>query len=483
MTDLSQLAPQSVWSFFQKICAIPHPSHHLDNISTFIIEWAQSKNLDVITDQAGNILIKKPATQSHENAPTVTLQSHTDMVPQKNNETVHDFSQDPIQAYIDGDWVTAKGTTLGADNGIGVAASLAILDADNLIHGPIEVLLTADEETGMHGAFGLKASLLKSSVLLNLDSEEEGEICVGCAGGVDATMTLSIERVATHANNKTYALNFTGLAGGHSGVDIHLGRANAIKLLGRFLAEIKDSIQLISVNGGTLRNAIPRESSAFVTLAEQELSVCQQKLNKFIATVNAELDPNYEQLQAQFTAATSELLPVSDMDKERIISTIDAAPNGADKMSQDFEDVVEASLNFGILQTKDNNIELNFLLRSLVDSTKDSIASQLESLAFLSGANIEFNGAYSGWKPDPESNVLTQFINCYKNRYNKEPLVKVIHAGLECGLFKKPYPNMDMISFGPTIMHPHSPSEKVEIKTVAMFYDQLTDILRNIAEG
>lgn len=308
MTNLSQLSPQSVWSFFQHICAIPHPSHHLDGISAFIIEWAQSKNLDVKTDKAGNILIQKPATPGYENAPRVALQSHTDMVPQKNNDTEHDFAADPIQAYVDGEWVTAKGTTLGADNGIGVAASLAILDADNLVHGPIEVLLTADEETGMHGAFGLQTDWLRSDILLNLDSEEEGEVCVGCAGGVDASMTLNVERTATDADNKTYVLNFTGLAGGHSGVDIHLGRANAIKLLGRFLAQVKDSIQLISVDGGTLRNAIPRESSALLAITEQGFAVCQQELDSFIATVNAELDPNFEQLEGAFTQPQHSLL-------------------------------------------------------------------------------------------------------------------------------------------------------------------------------
>jgi len=482
MTDLSNLSPTKVWSFFEKICSIPHPSHHLEKISAFIIQWAKSKDLAVELDESGNILIKKAATPGYENTPKVALQGHLDMVPQKNNDTAHDFVQDPIQAYVDNQWVTAKGTTLGADNGIGVSAALAVLDSDDIIHGPLEVLLTADEETGMFGAFALKSGWLQSDILLNMDSEEEGEVCIGCAGGIDASITLGIKRVPLNDKTQTYQLIFTGLNGGHSGAEIHLGRANALKVLGRFLSIVKEDIQLLEVSGGTLRNAIPREAKAILALTDQQYQTCQTALFDFISLLKIEQKNIDNNISASLTRTDNSLLAFSDMDKDRVIATIDAAPNGVDKMSQDFTNVVEASLNFGILSTTQNEVNLHFLLRSLVDSSKEAIVSKLKSLAYLSGANIKLSGEYSGWKPNPDSKVLALFTQCYQERYQKMPEVKVIHAGLECGIFAHPYPNMDMISFGPTIRHPHSPSEEIEIKTVSLFFDQLKDVLAAIAQ-
>ncbi|EOD77294.1 Aminoacyl-histidine dipeptidase (Peptidase D) [Grimontia indica] len=484
MSEISQLSPQPVWQFFDKICSIPHPSKHEEQLAQYIVDWATSEGLSVTRDDIGNVIIRKPATAGMENRKGVVLQAHIDMVPQKNENTDHDFTTDPIRPYIDGEWVTADGTTLGADNGMGMATCLAVLASKDIEHGPLEVLLTIDEEAGMTGAFGLKAGWLEGEILLNTDSEQEGEIYMGCAGGVDASIAFSLERETLGGGYVGKTLQIKGLKGGHSGVDIHTGRANANKLLGRFLAGHANELglRLLSVRGGTLRNAIPREAFADVAVPAAN----EEKL--------ANLFSHFESLLKEELGAVETSIALSVLDAElseqalkpsvqsRIIATINACPNGVIRMSDDIPGVVETSLNLGVITTEDDKMTLLCLIRSLADSGRSYVESMLKSTGELAGAKVTFSGAYPGWKPDPESEIMHVFRKTYEDIYGRAPDIMVIHAGLECGLFKEPYPNMDMISFGPTIKFPHSPDEKVEIATVGLFWEQMLAMLKAIPE-
>ncbi|KKC98947.1 aminoacyl-histidine dipeptidase [Photobacterium halotolerans] len=482
MSEISHLSPQIVWQFFDQICAIPHPSKHEEALAQHIIRFAESEGLAVRRDATGNVLIKKPATAGMENRKGVVLQAHIDMVPQKNEDTDHDFAVDPIQPYIDGEWVTARGTTLGADNGIGMATCLAVLASKDIEHGPLEVLLTVDEEAGMTGAFGLQAGWLEGDILLNTDSEQEGEVYMGCAGGVDAELSLEIGREPVPADHTAVKLMIKGLKGGHSGCDIHTGRANANKLLGRFLfahaAEL--GLRVNSLKGGTLRNAIPREAFAIVTLPANKADTLQSLFGQFQSILNAELCKT--ETGIKLSVENSELPAdiLSDGSQQRLLALINACPNGVVRMSDDIPGVVETSLNLGVITTESDRVTLLCLIRSLIDSGRSSVEHALSALAQLAGAQCEFSGAYPGWKPDPDSEVMHLFRETYQDIYGKIPDIMVIHAGLECGLFKEPYPNMDMISFGPTIKFPHSPDEKVNIQTVGLFWEQMVAILKQI---
>ncbi|ROV62254.1 aminoacyl-histidine dipeptidase [Vibrio ponticus] len=480
-SEISKLSPAPLWQFFDKICSIPHPSKHEEALAQYIVSWAQEQGLDVRRDPTGNVFIKKPATPGMENKKGVVLQAHIDMVPQKNEDTQHDFTTDAIQPYIDGEWVTAKGTTLGADNGIGMASCLAVLASTDIKHGPIEVLLTIDEEAGMTGAFGLEAGWLEGDILLNTDSEQEGEVYMGCAGGIDGELTLTVEREAIPAGYTTRQLVLKGLKGGHSGCDIHTGRGNANKLLGRFLAGHAQELdlRLVEFRGGSLRNAIPRE--AFVTVAlpaENEAKLAElfefytELLRAELGRVETDIVTFNQSAEAEaiFTVAT----------QQRFIATLNALPNGVVRMSDDIEGVVETSLNVGVITTDADKVTVLCLIRSLIDSGRSQVESTLTSIAELAGAKIVFSGAYPGWKPDADSEIMQVFRDLYENIYGHKPNIMVIHAGLECGLFKEPYPNMDMLSFGPTIKFPHSPDEKVEISTVALFWEQMVALLENI---
>ncbi|WP_105169686.1 aminoacyl-histidine dipeptidase [Pseudoalteromonas sp. T1lg23B] len=480
-SEISQLEPKAIWQFFDQICAIPHPSKHEEALAQFIVDWATTQDLSVRRDTTGNVFIKKPATAGMEDRKAVVLQAHIDMVPQKNNDTSHDFSRDPIKPYIDGEWVTATGTTLGADNGIGMASCLAVLAADDIPHGPLEVLLTIDEEAGMTGAFGLEAGWLEGDILLNTDSEQEGEIYMGCAGGVDASLTIAVEREA-QPNLQTFELALKGLKGGHSGVDIHTGRANANKLLARFLQNHVAGIdlRLVSFTGGSLRNAIPREAYAHIAIPASQLDEFQQHLAEFETTIKSELSSIETGLTLTLRELDTELAPMNTESHTRLLALLNACPNGVIRMSDDIKGVVETSLNMGVITTEQDKVEVLCLIRSLIDSGREDVSGTLRSLATLAGANIEFSGAYPGWKPDPDSQILHIFRDVYEDIYGKKPDIMVIHAGLECGLFKKPYPNMDMISFGPTIKFPHSPDEKVKIDTVGLYWQQMKAILANI---
>ncbi|QSX36267.1 aminoacyl-histidine dipeptidase [Shewanella sedimentimangrovi] len=484
MTTLNQLYPQPLWQWFEQICAIPHPSKHEAALSQHILAWAKDKGLAVTVDKVGNLIIRKGATAGMENRKTVVIQAHIDMVPQKNNDKVHDFTKDPIEAWVDGDWVKARGTTLGADNGIGMASALAILGSDDIPHGPLEVLLTVDEEAGMTGAFGLEAGMLNAEILINTDSEQEGEIYMGCAGGVDAQLSLPMVWEAPADGYSAFKLTLSGLKGGHSGVNIHLGRGNANKLLGRFLFEQADGLQLelAEFNGGSLRNAIPREAGISFMLPAEQVAELQSKITAFEAMVRAELavaDPGISLTLSEIPTPSKVM---SEQSQNSLIDLLHACPNGVMRMSDEVAGVTETSLNVGVITTGEETVDILCLIRSLIDSGRSQIEGMLIALSNLAGAEIEISGAYPGWKPDNSSPVMAIVRDTYQDIYHKEPVIMVIHAGLECGLFKQPYPDMDMVSIGPTIRFPHSPDEMVNVTTVGQYWELLLAVLKRIPE-
>ena len=482
MTALTQLYPQPLWQWFEQICAIPHPSKHEHALSQHIQQWAKTQGLAVVEDKVGNLIIRKPATAGMENCKIVVLQAHIDMVPQKNADKVHNFETDPIEAYVDGDWVKARGTTLGSDNGIGMSSALAVLGSKDIKHGPLEVLLTIDEEAGMTGAFGLEAGYLDAEILINTDSEQEGEIYMGCAGGVDAQISVPMSWQAPEQSNASFSLTMSGLKGGHSGVNIHLGRGNANKLLARFLFKYSDelALELVSFSGGSLRNAIPREANVQFMLPVENIDALKQAIESFQALVREELavaDPGMLLSLATIDAPTKVM---GEEAQNTLIDLLHACPNGVMRMSDEVEGVTETSLNIGVISTEDESVEILCLIRSLIDSGREEVTGMLTALSNLSGASIDLSGAYPGWKPDTSSPVMAIVRDTYNDIYKKDPTVMVIHAGLECGLFKEPYPLMDMVSIGPTIRYPHSPDEMVNITTVGQYWELLLAVLERI---
>ena len=484
MSDLAQLTPTILWQHFAKICSIPHPSKHEEALANHIVDWAKEKKLHVERDAVGNILIRKPATAGMENRKSVVLQAHLDMVPQKNNDTEHDFEKDPIQAYVDGQWVKARGTTLGADNGIGMASALAVLSDDSLSHGPIEVLLTMTEETGMDGAFGLQPNWLQSEILINTDSETEGEIYMGCAGGVDCKTNLPLSREDIPAGHQLFKLSLKGLKGGHSGGDIHLGLGNANKLMSRFLFANAESLglRLLSFNGGTLRNAIPREATVVLSLPAGNVDRLKQAISDYLSVIKHELSAVEKNLALVVEPTECGLKALTADSQSRLIGLLNASPNGVIRMSDSVKGVVETSLNLGVVTTAQDQAQVIYLIRSLIDSGKEYVADMLISLGQLAGAQTSAKGGYPGWQPDPESPIMSLVRDSYKKLFDTTPNIMVIHAGLECGLFKRPYPDMDMVSIGPTITGPHSPDEQVHIPSVARYWQLLTQLLKSIPE-
>lgn len=481
MSEIKSLEPKSLWNNFDMICSIAHPSKKESKLVEALVEFATRHNLEHTIDKIGNVIIRKPASKGMENLKGVVLQAHIDMVPQKNADTKHDFETDPILPWIDNGWVRAKGTTLGADNGIGVAAILAVLEDKDAIHGPIEALLTIDEETGMTGAFGLEAGVLKGDILLNLDSETEGELYVGCAGGIDGTFVFDYKKESTPVGLSAFALNVTGLKGGHSGMDIILGRANANKVLFRlFKALEKVNIRISEINGGSLRNAIPREAFSTIAIPTDKVSEAKAIIEELTKEVKNEYSLVEPSLEISFNA-TSLNANVIDLDTQsRLINAVYACPNGVMRMSDSMENLTETSTNLAIVKSDDKAISISCLLRSSVDSAKMDLAQMMLSVFTLAGAQSTFTGAYPGWKPNMESPILKTMQETYKNLYGKTPEIMAIHAGLECGLLGGVYPNWDMISFGPTIMNPHSPDERVNIDSVKKFWDYLLATLKNI---
>ena len=480
--DIRQLQPQALWNNFHAICETPHPSHHMKGITKLMTDFGKSLGLETLIDKTGSILIRKPATVGMENRTPVILQAHVDMVPQKNNETKHNFETDAIETLIDGEWVKANGTTLGADNGIGVAAAMAVLESTDLKHGPIEAFFTIDEETGMDGAFGLEQGFLKGDILLNMDSEDEGELYVGCAGGVDANISWQFKGCPVPEDDLALKITISGLKGGHSGLDIALGRANANKLLFRFLKEaiMQYEARLAEVEGGNMRNAIPREAFAIITVP----SDCQEDIEKlaseYAALFNEEYKATENTIKVELTVVSLPEGLIPEEIQDDFVNAITACPNGVFRFIPEIPDIVETSTNLSIINATCELIEVKCLLRSSVDSKKEELASMMESVFALAGAKIEFTGGYSGWNPNLKSPILNTMSEMYKSKFGKVAAVKVIHAGLECGILGATEPRLDMVSFGPTIRHPHSPDEKVNIASVQKFWDFLIATLEHI---
>ena len=482
MTAIKKLKPERVWEIFYELTRISRPSKKEQKAMDFARKFGEDLGLETIVDKVGNVIIRKPATPGNENKMGIILQAHLDMVPQKNSDKQHDFENDPIETIIDGEWVRANGTTLGADNGIGAAAAMAVLKSNDLEHGPVEVLLTLDEETGMTGAFELGRGLLKGDILLNLDSEDEGELYIGCAGGMNTSAAMEYKEEKVPSGHKAFRVEIKGLKGGHSGLDIHLGRGNANKLMNRFLWEAgeKLGLRISSLEGGSLRNAIPREAFAIVSIPagkQKEFSAMVAEFDTMFRAEFAGPEPGL-----QFSAAESglpEMIMEQDA-QERMIKMVYGIPHGVMRMSADMPGVVETSTNLAIVTVKDGKVNALCLIRSAVDSAKLSVGNMTQAVMELAGAKVSHDGTYPGWKPDVDSPILKTMISVYENKYGKTPEVKVIHAGLECGIIGDAYPNLDMISFGPTIRFPHSPDEKVKIDTVQKFWDYLTETLKNV---
>jgi len=484
MQQLQSTQAAPVWSFFQKICEIPHPSKHEQQLADWIIKWASHKNIACFQDKIGNLILKKPASVGFENKTPVILQCHLDMVPQKNAQKQHDFLIDPITPIIDGEWLRADNTTLGADNGIGMASCLAILDDPLLEHGPLEVLITTDEETGMTGAFGLEANVLEGKILINTDSEQEGELYVGCAGGINVNVILPYEKMEPDIEEGAYEIAISGLRGGHSGVDINLGRANAIKELATVLSNLDAAPFLISsLTGGSLRNAIPREASAVIVCAKEY----QNSLETLINTLQINLNKQYSEfentIKLDITPCALPSSVLTHTSHQHLLQALLDCPNGVYSMDESFSNVVETSSNLGVVTqntTPFNHFSIQVLVRSQIEEDKQQKAEMIAAHFTQFKGQVTQEGNYPGWTPNKSSPIYQIMEQQYQHLFNEKPKSMVIHAGLECGLFSDNYPHWDMISFGPTIKFPHSPDEKVEIASVDKYWALLKATLKAI---
>lgn len=477
--ELSNIEPQIIWKNFSKLNAVPRPSKKEEKVIAFIKEFGENLGLETTVDEVGNVIIKKPATPGMENRKSIVMQSHLDMVCQKNNDVNFDFETQGIQMEIDGDWVKAKGTTLGADNGLGVATIMSVLESTDIPHPDLEALFTIDEETGMTGALGLKPGQLTGQILLNLDTEEDDEIDIGCAGGIDVTITQNYETAT--ANGQFVRIEVKGLQGGHSGMDIHKGFGNSNIILGRFLYKGLENqhLQLVSIDGGSLRNAIPREAFAIISVrnAQEYIENVTNGLKKQILEEFASIEPA---LQINIENATSSEKALSEADSKKVILVLKSLHNGVYRMSPDVQDLVESSNNVARVELKEGGLKILNLSRSSVESSKDSVAEQLKSVAELAGMNTVFSGSYPGWKPKPGSEIVQLMEKIYIEKFNEKPHVVACHAGLECGIIGANYPEMEMVSFGPTIRGAHSPDEKANISSTQKFWSFTKDILANI---
>jgi dipeptidase D len=482
--EITKLNPTKLWENFYKLTQIPRPSHHEEQIRKFMADFGKNLGLETIVDDAGNVIIRKPATPGMENRKGVILQGHLDMVPQKNSDKVHDFEKDPIEPIIDGEWVKANGTTLGSDNGIGVAAAMTILESNDIAHGPIEALFTATEETGMDGAMGLKSGMLNGKILINMDSEDEGELYVGCAGGEDANAKFDFRAVPVPSDSLAFKLNVTGLKGGHSGLDINLGRGNANKIFFRLLKEAHKvcGVRLSSINGGNLRNAIPREAFGIVTVPYETADKLVGLIAGLTTIIKRELMATEPTLKIELAKTEMPAALIDEQTQTNLTHAIVACPNGVIRMSDSMPGLVETSTNLAIVKSDmyTKTIRIACLMRSSVDTARAELGSRMDSVFKLAGAEVTFTGGYPGWKPNMDSPILKTMQKVYQNKFGRIPEIKAIHAGLECGILGGTYPNWDMISFGPTIRFPHSPDEKVNIESVGKFWDFLLETLKNI---
>lgn len=476
------LSPKAVWSYFHEITKVPRPSKKEERILAYLVDFAKKHNLEYKQDEVGNLVITKPATPGYEDRETVVLQSHVDMVCEKNSDKVFNFDTDAIQTVVDGEWLHADGTTLGADNGIGCAAELAILADDSIPHGPLECLFTVDEETGMTGAMNLKPGFFSGKILINLDSEDEGELFIGCAGGMGIKAVFDVEWKPLHTTFEYYRVSVSGLRGGHSGGDIHVGLGNANKLLTRYLYAINSKLkwELCEIAGGNLHNAIPREAHAIIGILPEEKAQAVAILNKLAADVADELkrvDPN---VRYTFEPVERPSRRINQDTKKRLIRALYACPHGVLGMSHELENLVETSNNLASIKLIDDKIVVETSQRSSTESLRDSTAEMVKCVFELAGATAEIRDPYPGWKPNADSAILKASADAYRRLFGKEPAVKAIHAGLECGLILDVFPGLDMVSFGPTLRDVHSPNERIEIKTVQLWWDHLLEVLKSI---
>ncbi|TCI95012.1 aminoacyl-histidine dipeptidase [Tenacibaculum sp. M341] len=481
-SEIRNLEPKSVWNHFADLNAVPRPSKKEERVIQFMVDFGKKLNLETKVDKVGNVIIAKPATSGMEDRKTIVMQSHLDMVHQKNADTVFDFDTEGIKMFVDGDWVKAEGTTLGADNGLGVASIMAILSSTDIAHPAIEALFTIDEETGMTGAMGLEGGLLTGEILLNLDTEEDDEIGIGCAGGVDITATRTYKEEETPENTTAFEIAVTGLNGGHSGMDIHKGLGNANKIMNRLLFDgfTNYGVRIAEINGGSLRNAIPRESFASVVVDTVSKASFVSELAELITKIKAEfasLEPNLE-IEIKETALPEKVVELGV--QTGLIKSIYGALNGVYRMSPDIEDLVETSNNIARVILKEGNIKIGCLTRSSSETNKWDLANSLRSVFELAGFDVEFSGSYPGWLPNTDSDILKVLKSLYVEMNNAEPHVAACHAGLECGILGQNYPNMDMISFGPNIRGAHSPDERAQISSTQKFWKFLLEILKNI---
>lgn len=480
--EKNELKPTCVFHYFEEICRVPRPSKKEEKIRAYLVDFAKQHGLEYKEDEIGNILIKKGATPGMEDRKTVILQSHMDMVCEKNNDTEHDFDTDPIQTYVDGEWLRAKGTTLGADNGIGVATELAVLAADDLQHGPIECLFTVEEETGLTGAFALKEGFMEGDILINLDSEDEGELFIGCAGGAGTKAEFPCPMEKAPEGYFFFRVAVKGLTGGHSGDDINKGRANANKLLNRYLMQLMQryDLRLCMIDGGNLHNAIPREASALCAVPMAEKESVRVDLNIFLAEVENEYavtEPNLT-MELESESAQPEVMEPEAM--KRFLHAIYAVHNGVYAMSQDMEGLVETSSNLASIKQREGKLLVVTSQRSSIHSSRKDMSQMVRSAFELGGAVTETGDGYPGWKPNPSSEILKVAVESYERLFGVEPKIKAIHAGLECGLFLEKYPSLDMVSFGPTLRGVHSPDERMLIPTVEKFWLHLLDVLAHV---
>lgn len=480
--EILNLEPQRLWKHFYDLTLIPRPTGQMQEVTKFVIDFGKSLGLETKQDAAGNVLIIKPASAGMESAPTVILQSHLDMVPQKNADVKHDFTKDAIQTRIEGNLVKAQSTTLGADNGIGVGAMMAILEDNSLKHGKLECLFTIDEEVGMIGAFGLQPGFLSGSVMLNLDTEEEGDLTVGCAGGADINATFKYKVVEADSNEVAYTINLTGLRGGHSGGEIHEGRANANKLMARFLkAAISEcEARLSNFDGGSLRNAIPREAFAIVSLLPENEAIFLDLVKEYEEMYKEEYADIEPALSFKATKTDTPKTLIPEEIQDNLIHALVGCQNGVISMLTSFEGVVETSSNLASVKTKEGEVTVGFLTRSSSETRKEEICSSIESVFSMAGAKVDILNPYPGWQPNAKSPTSDMMAKLFNEMFNKDAKVQVVHAGLECGIILGSTPGLDIVSFGPNIRNPHSPDEYVEIDSVERFYKYLVKTLELI---
>ncbi len=484
MSEIRNLKPESLWRNFDELTQVPRPSGHLEKVQQFLLDFAKRVGVEAFQDPARNIVMRKPATEGMENRKTVILQAHMDMVPQKELGSKHDFENDPILTWIDGEWVKAKGTTLGADDGIGVAAIMAVMEDKTSKHGPIEALITADEETGMYGANDLPEGELTGEILLNLDTEDEGELVIGSAGGVDITATLDYKEVETDNTDIAVAVTVKGLKGGHSGLEIGLGRANANKLLVRIVREAieNDEARLASWHGGNMRNAIPFEATAVLTMPEDN----KEDFLAMVEDYKEDFNTEFHGIEDEIIVETADVeLPATEVPEEiqdNIIDALYAAHNGVWRYIPSIPDIVETSSNLAIVNIEGGKAAVKILARSSSESVKAEIGNSLASCFSMAGMKVEFSGEYGGWDPNPDSELLKAMRKQYEELFGKEAKVLVVHAGLECSIILSKYPGLDICSFGPTLRSPHTPNERCLWATVPKFWDLLTKTLENIPE-